>query len=196
LGKGIGMKYLLLFAVITSCAQPKLYLNKEEAIPLKEYSNKTNIRTSKSITIKMITDSRKEKQYIGMAKTGVSYSPTPLELTEPFEVYLKSYLSNALIERGAIVNDAGEIQLEFVVNELWVDELIEKYQPEKAKCKTNITVYTSIGSTNWSGNFWTEIISPGDLADATERLAPTLASCMNEIVEKLVKDETFRTIIK
>ena len=190
------MKYLLLLAVVTSCAQPKLYLNEKEAVPLKEYSKKTKIRSSKSINIKLITDARKDKKYIGLAKTGVSYSPTPLELTKPFETYLKSYLSNAFMERGAMVDALGEIELEFVVNEFWVDELIEKYQPEKAKCRTNITVYTSVGSTNWSGNFWTEIISPGDLTDATERLAPTLASCMNEIVEKLVKDETFRAIIR
>jgi len=190
------MKYLLLLAVVSSCAQPKLYLNEKEAVPLKEYSKKTKIRSSKSINIKLITDARKDKKYIGMAKTGVSYSPTPLELTKPFEIYLKSYLSNAFMERGAMVDALGEIELEFVVNEFWVDEIIEKYQPEKAKCRTNITVYTSVGSTNWSGNFWTEIISPGDLADATERLTPTLASCMNEIVEKLVKDETFRAIIR
>jgi uncharacterized lipoprotein YajG len=190
------MKYLLLLAVVTSCAQPKLYLNEKEAIPLEEYSKKTKVHTSKSINIKLITDSRKEKMYIGMAKTGVSYSPTPLELTQPFEAYLKSYLSNAFMERGVVVDNLGEIGLEFVINDLWVDELIEKYQPEKAKCKANITVYSSVGNTNWSGNYWTEIISPGDLADATERLTPTLASCMNEVVEKLVNDQSFKAIIK
>jgi len=96
-----------------------------------------------------------------------------------------------LTKRGFSVNEMDGVALEVVINELWVEELIEKYQPEKAKCKANVTVYLKEGNTSWNGNYWTEIISPGDLGDGTEKLAPTFASCLNEIVEKLVKDPSF-----
>lgn len=190
------MKLIILLVLAVGCAQPKLFLNEKDAVALKEFSKTTQIKTSKSFKINQITDNRPNKMAIGMGKTGVSYTDTPLELNMPFKEYFKSFLTTSFAQRGVMVDELGEVDLDFVVNELWVDELIEKYQPERAKCKVNITVYSKVTNSTWSGNYWTEITSPGDLADATERLAPTLASCMNEIIEKLAKDQSFLAIIK
>ena len=78
----------------------------------------------------------------------------------------------------------------------FVEEVIEKYKPERAKCKVDLNFHITSPSAKWSGNFWTEFTSAGDLSDGTERLSPTLASCMNAVVEKLVSDQKFIDILK
>ena len=76
-----------------------------------------------------------------------------------------------------------------------VYEVIEKMQPERAKCQLELGFKIENGNRNWSGSYLTEFLSGGDMTDATERLAPTMASCLNDLIEKMVNDEKFSNIL-
>ena len=183
---------LLVLLMFVSCAQHQIKLKNEEMVPFTDFSKISRVGSGlKTIAINSVTDNRENKDQIGMALTGVKYSQTPIVIDRATNEYLKEYLILSLTDRGFSVNDMDGINLDVVINELWVEELIEKYQPEKAKCKANLTFYLKEDKTSWSGNYWTEIVSPGDLSDGTEKIAPTFAYCLNEVVEKLVNDPAF-----
>ncbi len=113
------------------------------------------------------------------------------------EKFLRDYLELALETRGFLIvqNDAKAI-LDITVKELWVEEVIEKYQPEKAKCNISLELKGSKGEETYTGKFWTEIVSPGDMGDATDKLDPTLASCLNIVSEKIAKDQDLLKFLK
>lgn len=183
---------LLFLLIFVSCAQQQITLKNKELVPFNDFSKITRAGNGlKTISFSTVIDNRENKNEVGKALTGVKYKETPIVMNSGTSNYIKEYLTSALTERGFSVNSMDGINIEVVINELWVEELIEKYQPEKAKCKVNFTFYIKEENASWNGNYWTEIISPGDLADGTEKIAPTFASCLNEVVEKLVTDQEF-----
>lgn len=190
------MKWLLLVLVLSSCAQQRILLDEKNVIPFKDFTAKTPLTTSKVFSIQNITDSRKDISAIGVGRTGVNYTETPFVLNRDIASYLKDVFEKGFTDRGIKVGDNGDVLLDLVVNDLWVSELIEKHKLERAHCKVNMTIYSKIDNTTWSGNYWTEITSPGDLGDATEKLPSTFASCLNMIVEKFVKDQSFQALVK
>lgn len=188
---------LLLLLLLVSCAQQRILVKKEFSTPYKDFAQKSVIKSSKNFSILRVTDSRKDKSALGVGLTGVNYTATPYLLSESLESYLEGYLKDSFESRNLVVVDSSaDVQLEFVINELWVSELIEKHQPERAKCKVNMTVYSKLDNTTWSGNYWTEIISPGDMGDGTEKLDPTFASCLNMVFEKFITDKSFSSLVK
>ena len=86
--------------------------------------------------------------------------------------------------------------MSITVKEFWTKELLERFQPERATCKISIDVKVQKNGDEYNGSFWTEVKSPGDMGDATEKLAPTIASCMNIIVEKIVNDQKLLKFIE
>jgi uncharacterized lipoprotein YajG len=186
------MRLLLLLTLFVSCAQNQVILKRDQLKPFNEFSIKTKVADDlKSITIKQVIDARENQTSLGTALTGVQYKKTQIEVGQAPMDYVKSELLQGLVGRGVALNDDYGVAVEVTVNQLWVEELIEKYQPEKAKCNANFTFSINTPKKMWKGNYWTEITSPGDLSDGTVKIAPTLASCMNVIIEKLVNDKTF-----
>lgn len=195
------MKYFqigtIALLLMSGCAQQKVVLkNKEE--PFKEFSAKSSVSAATlPIKIASVTDAREKGSAIGEALTGARYLKTPVYGSENPEVFVKGYLEEALRNREFLLVDNDEkVELNIVIKELWVEEVIEKYQPERAKCRISLEVNAQRESASYTGGFWSEIVSPGDLGDATEKLGPSLASCMNTLVEKIVADEKFASFIK
>jgi len=190
------MKILILMSLLfTSCATKQLVLTTSELLPYKESAQVTKINfQTKSVNILKIVDKREETTY-GFAYTGVQYQKTPLIFNENLNILLMDYFSTALDVRNISVALDGR-PLEIEVEKLWVEEVIENFQPEKAKCVVRLNFHMNLPEEKWSGKYWAEYISEGDLVDGTERLAPTLASCLNEIVEKLVNDQKFINLLK
>ncbi len=190
------MKYLVFLAILASCAMESYLLKEEELRPYKDMAQVTHIdKATKSIQLRSIQDSR-QRPGIGMALTGVKYKKTPVVLAQDLNFFLKDYLHSELENRNVMIDRTSSLILDVVINELWVDEVVEKHQPEKEKCKVDLTFNIEMTNKKWSGQFWTEYTSAGDLTDGTERLAPTFASCLNEVVEKLVNHKEFLEIIK
>lgn len=182
--------------LVSSCASRSIILKQNSLLPYKEMSQVTKLPySSKAIALVKINDHR-ESEFFGKGLTGVQYAETPIVTDVSFQKFFEDYLIAALEMRNVIVTDQASLGLEVDVKELWVEEVINKFQPEKAKCRANLTFHLKDSSQKWSGNFWTEFTSAGDLSDGSERLAPTLASCMNEIIEKLVESKDLKSIIQ
>lgn len=188
------LKYLSLL-VFVGCAAESYYLKQTELLPYKESSQITKLnQVSKTLKITGIIDQRTDKT-IGFAYTGVEYKKTPLYFQEGLEPVLVNQVASALQMRNVEVSDNSGIELSVILKELKVEELIEKMKPERATCKLAMDFSLKDGETAWTGSYWASFTSAGDLSDGTERLAPTLASCLNEVIEKLVNDEKFTNII-
>lgn len=190
------LKFLIMAVFLSSCAMESYLLKQEELQPYKDMAQVSRVdNATKSINLRSITDSR-ELPGIGMALTGVKYKKTPIVLTTTFNQFMTDFIETELGKRNIVLSESSNLYMDVHINELWVEEIIEKHEPEKAKCKANISFDIEAPEKKWSGKFWTEYTSAGDLTDGTERLAPTFASCLNEIVEKLVNHKEFLELIK
>ena len=193
------MRLLFLTLVLQACAASSLVLKKNELLPYKESAQVTKvIGKPLSLRIEAINDKRKQSIY-GYAYTGVQYQKTPLYMDSDLSKLMTDYLSDSFELRNIpVLKGEGAVTASNIIvdiHALWVEEVIEDYQPEKARCRADMAFHIATKSQRWSGRYWTEFTSSGDLSDGTERLAPTMASCLNEILEKLVQDKKFLTTI-
>jgi uncharacterized lipoprotein YajG len=189
----MGIRSSLVFlgavSLLSSCAHTNLTLDQNEFKPFKEYQSKTEFPSGSEVLDMKVIDSRESKQFLGMGKTGASYSDTPLTMPQGASVFISNYFTENLKARGLSLAGSSNVELEIIINKLWVDELIEKYKGERAKCNVEFQVYGKKELETFKGSYWTTITSGGDLTDGTDLLAPTLASCLNEAIEKIVNDQ-------
>lgn len=194
------MKFLLLATLLTSCASNSVLLKNKDLIPYGESQKITRLKGQfNSIALGSVTDGTNSKE-IGTAFSGASYTPVKVYLHGESKVgYIKNYISDALSNRNILIfnqEDSHQLSLDIVINKFWVEEVIEKFKPERAKCVVDLSFSIVGENKSWKGTVWGNFLSPGDLSDGTTRLGPTLASCMNEVVEKLVHDKKFISNIR
>lgn len=186
-----------MFLLLSSCAQQRIVLS-EKMKPF-EGLDQTSAIPHATLPIKIMTvsDSRANAFALGEARTGARFKKTPVVSENGPENFVRSYLEKGLREREVlIVEQDQKVELNVSIHELWVEEVLEKFEPEKAKCRVSLEIHGVKNKEDYTGKFWTEVMSPGDLGDATEKLQPTLASCMNAVVEKIVKDKKFASFVK
>ena len=182
---------------MVSCAQQKVVLQDVNLIPFEDFSKVTTLDQA-TLPVKLfeLIDQR-EKMGVGEARTGAQFKETPVEFRYGFSEYFKDYIKNSLKRRNVLMVMSDEKALmSITVKEFWTKELLERFQPERATCKISIDVKVQKNGDEYNGSFWTEVKSPGDMGDATEKLAPTIASCMNIIVEKIVNDQKLLKFIE
>lgn len=186
------IKVLLTLLAVISCAN--LGLVKIEKEELKAYPEFNRITFASSETanfeIVEVIDARINKDNIGEALVGVYFEKTPVSLYKDTNAFLKDYFYSSLSARNFTLVEGSENQVTIIINKLWVDELIEKFKPERAKCVVDLSFKMKNSKGESTIKLWNTVISKGDLGDATKKLAPTLASCLNEAVEKLVKNNS------
>ena len=188
--------FILLFLMV-SCAQQKVVLQDVNLIPFEDFSKVTTLDQA-TLPVKLfeLIDQR-ETMGVGEARTGAQFKETPVEFRYGFSEYFKDYIKNSLKRRNVLMVMSDEKALmSITVKEFWTKELLERFQPERATCKISIDVKVQKNGDEYNGSFWTEVKSPGDMGDATEKLAPTIASCMNIIVEKIVNDQKLLKFIE
>ncbi len=188
--------FILLFLMV-SCAQQKVVLQDVNLIPFEDFSKVTTLDQA-TLPVKLfeLIDQR-EKMGVGEARTGAQFKETPVEFRYGFSEYFKDYIKNSLKRRNVLMVMSDEKALmSITVKYCWTKELLERFQPERATCKISIDVKVQKNGDEYNGSFWTEVKSPGDMGDATEKLAPTIASCMNIIVEKIVNDQKLLKFIE
>ena len=192
-GDTMKITLMLLMVGMISCAQQEIKLSGDDR-PYGSSNEVTPVRmATKNIQIAEVTDAR-EKTDIGVARTGLQYRETPVRLNQEFTQFMREYFTDAFYKRNIMVESEAEIVLSIVVNQLWLSEVLNNN--EAAKCEVNLSLSANEGKRSWKGNVWTEYVSKGDLSDGTDKLGPTLATCLNNAVEKLVKDKAFVTFLK
>lgn len=191
------MSRLLLMFLLVSCAKVSLVtLKKEELKPYPEFNSITYAKEETTdFEISEVIDAREVKTQVGEALVGVYFDKTPVELYKDTSLFLKDYLYSSLAARNFTVAQNSENKMVVIINKLWVSELIEKYKPERAKCEIDATIKFQNEKKAAQIKLWTSITSKGDMGDATEKLPSTLASCLNELTEKLVKSDALYQFI-
>lgn len=190
------MKNFLLVMVvvlISSCAQNQIVLSGKELPYTTSASVTPVVMGTKNLEIVEVVDNRENKD-VGIARTGVQYRETPVKLAQDMDAFVKDFFQTALYKRNIMLTDEAPIKLQIIINKLWLSEVLNNN--EAAKCEANFSFIAHEKDRTWKGNVWTEYQSRGDLSDGTDKLGPTLATCMNNIVEKLVTDSTFITFIQ
>ena len=188
--------FLLSFVMMMiSCASSRLVLENAQLRPYKDMSQVSKLNGNTLQLNLVAVEDKRVNESVGTGFSGVQYNPTPVFLEERVSLYLQNYFIDAFASRNIEITNTASMILQIDIDELLVEEKIEKHQPEKAFCRGKITYHVTSGPQKWSGTFWTEYLSAGDLSDGTERLAPTLASCLNELVEKLVTNKEFKEIV-
>ena len=190
------MKLLLLTLFLSSCAVPSIMFKQDQMKAYKEASKISFISVSRDVNLVAVRDLRENKADIGHGLTGSTYSKTPIYLAHGVNAFMESYFKKAFEQRNIVVSKDSLNKLEIEIHELWVKEVIEKFKPEKAQCKANMSFKVTNTKGSWTGKKWVQFLSGGDMTDGTERLAPTLASCLNDLVEKIVNDIEFKKMIK
>ena len=189
------MRYAILFLLL-SCATGSYLLKDNDLHSELEKLKVTRINSAaQSIVIMSIADKR-DVINLGNAYTGVQYNKTPVVLTTNLKDFMSRFLVSSFSKRNLIINESSKLKMTVEVNQLWVEEVIDKFKPERAKCRVDISFHILGDNKKWSGNFWAEYLSEGDMRDGTERITPTLANCLNEVIEKLVADKKLLTILQ
>lgn len=190
------IKFLLMLLILSSCAMSNIVLKKTELKPYKASSKISFISVSRDINLVEIVDKRINKSDIGYGLTGSTYSKTPVYLANGAVPFMTNYFTEAFEKRNIIINPNSKNRLSIEILKLEVSEVIEKFQPEKAKCYVKFNFNIKKASGQWSSEKWVKFLSGGDMSDGTERLGPTFASCMNDLIEKLVNDVEFKKALK
>lgn len=190
------MTKLLFLLLITSCATSNITIKRVELLPYKDSAQVTKVKPGQiGLTIESVRDLRASKD-IGFAYTGVKYSKTPLSLEKPVELFIQDYFSDQLELRNIEVLSDSPAKMEISIVTFQVYELVEQFQPERAKCELQLEFKMNQNAKSWNGSYSTEYTSAGDMKDGTTRLAPAMASCLNNLVEKMVNDPEFTAFFK
>lgn len=190
------MNKVVMMLLLIGCASSSITVKQNELLPYKDSAKVTKLNAGEvSLTIEAVRDLRASKD-LGFAYTGVKYSKTPIQLEKPLELLLQEYFNNQLELRNIEVLSDSPTKLTISIVNFQVYELIEQFKPERAKCELQLEFAMVQNAKSWNGSYATEYISAGDATDGTERLAPAMASCLNNLVEKMVNDPQFTAFLK
>ena len=185
------MGKLLLIFLFVSCAAPSYTLKKQDLRPYGESDKITRTNfANNTLELLPVSDNRTNKN-LGIAYIGMQYTQTPIEVESSIEHLMKDMLEDSLTKRNLMITSDAKRKLRAEILEIKLNEVIEKMKPERAKCELKMQFNVEDENGNWKGSFKTEFLSAGNLADGTTRIAPTFASCFNDMVERLVNDEKF-----
>lgn len=189
--------YLFLCLTVASCAYTGVELVPEKMKPMVDFEKVTMVSGNKlAFDITQITDERGEKGNIGFAKTGVSNVATPINIQGGVEEYVKGRLVNGLKKRGVALRPQSEAELRIKILDLKILEEIDGQGPaERSACVVKLQLNMHFNQDplpKWTGEIAVKANSKGTIFDATDLGGPMLESCMNEFVEKLIREPKFQ----
>ncbi len=195
------IKISLIAITLSGCASHDLILKKEAFTPLKQYSKVSKVvRAESSVHINKFIDKRKDKGPIGSALTGFFAKPTPIEFEKSLESYVLDEMNTGLRERGVSVSSVtgGDFDLNGEIQEFSIEETTVGLGPQEAKCsvKLELSLWDNRKEVmRWKGSFYVNLTSGGKVMDGGEKFAPTIASCMNEILEQVINKKKFQEVL-
>lgn len=184
---------------LSGCAIQKIVFKSAELeSPLKQFKEFTMTDGMKLQDV-LVFDYREQKESIGMARTGIFNTNTPIYLDDSFENVMKTLIRKNFEKRAVKFDVKAKHKLKIAIQKLWLDENANGLQPESSTCqmeakfefisvKTRQPVYIGNASSNVQGTN-----SP---FDTTESNGPALVTCVNYLVEKMVTDDTIKTLLK
>lgn len=192
-------KIALTLMLLASCATyERLELVSDKLKPLADFASVTTVSGNKLLfKVGEFIDSRKIKDRVGMAKTGLSNTATPIVMQEGSVAYVQARLDSGLKKRGfSLPKDQSNV-LKGEIQELWVSEHAASNGTEFSQCNIALALNLYVDGSSvakWSGTTSVEARSKGTILDVTDTNGAMLESCMNEAIEKLIRDEKFKNL--
>lgn len=192
------LKYCLCLLVV-SCAYSGVELVPDKMKPMVDFEKVTMVGgNALAFDITTVSDGRSDKSNIGFAKTGLSNVATPINIQGGVETYVKSRLVSGLKKRGVSLRADSAAELRVKILELKLTEEIDGQGPaERSVCQVKLQLdmhFDKEPLPKWSGEVAVKANSKGTIFDATDLGGPMLESCMNEFVEKLIREPKFQAL--
>lgn len=192
------LKYCLCLLVV-SCAYTGVELVPDKMKPMVDFEKVTMVGgNALAFDITTVSDGRSDKSNIGFAKTGLSNAATPINVQGGVETYVKSRLVSGLKKRGVSLRADSAAELRVKILELKLTEEIDGQGPaERSVCQVKLQLdmhFDKEPLPKWSGQVAVKANSKGTIFDATDLGGPMLESCMNEFVEKLIREPKFQAL--
>jgi len=190
---------IILLTTLLGCASTQqITLSSDELKPLKQYAKITSVTTDGfSVDIAQVTDLRENQKNIGLAYTGFTDNKTPVDFHVPLGSLVKEHLKKAFKQRGIGVSTTGEYILSAQIEKFWLEEITKGLGPREYECEVkmnfNINTKGQVKS-QWSGSFWSKITSGTQNQEGLDKKSATIASCLNQVVEKLIRDKPLQSL--
>ena len=190
---------ITLLTLLAGCASTQqITLSSGELKPMKQYAKMTKVITDGfSLNISKVTDQRENRNSIGQAYTGFTDKKTSIAFNEPLEMLVKEQLEIAFKQRGIGISSPGEYTLEAQIEDFWLEEITTGLGPREYECeikmKFNLDTVAQVKS-QWSGSFWAKITSGTENQEGLDKKSSTIASCLNQVVEKLILDKKLQSL--
>lgn len=190
--------FLITFCfILLGCASKKVTINLDKDIRTHAYLTNTSSFKPRTIhlEIKNFKDLRKKGNQIGEMKSGMSNKLTPIELDRDLGRYLQDDFEKGFIKRGLIFSGKKSLILRGEIERFWVEEVSKNYGVEHSQCQIQLSfelIEKKSQFVKWQGSYNSKLLAKGTIGDTSSNNAPTLKSCVNEVVEKLVRDPKFQ----
>jgi hypothetical protein len=195
------MKLVILIVIVLAvgCSSQSVVLE-----PSVQSYEKINLKNNENLSpinlVRVINNTGEET--LGEARTGAQYRKTPVLASESPEKLAELLLTKAFQDQRIIFDESSPYHMKVTINKLWLSEVLERN--EAAKCELELyfemshesKTTSSLATKNWNNTTKVTYQSQGDLQDATEKLAPTLTTCINIAVEKVVGSDDFIPFLK
>lgn len=195
------MKLLLFLFVLSSCAtQKEIKLNSTD-LKIDKNTEQMNSFSSNTLRVKFfpIETNLNQGNIWGEGTSKIQYSKIPVVYdTEP-AIYLREFLINEFLKKGIKIvskDEESDIHLILVLDKFWVKEVIEKFQPEVAKCEIAVNIIMKKEKADYQASEYVMITSAGDLGSATDKLVPTIKACMEKLANDILRKEKFNLFIR
>ena len=190
---------IILLTTLYGCASTQqITLSSDELKPLKQYAKVTSVTTDGfSVDISKVTDLRENQRHVGQAYTGFTDKKTDIDFNLPLESLVKEQLKMALKQRGIGISTSGEYTLNAEIEKFWLEEITTGLGPREYECevKMNFNLNTKAQvKSQWSGSFWSKITSGTQNQTGLDKKTATIASCLNQVVEKLIRDKLLQSL--
>lgn len=191
---------LLLTVLFTSCATKVVIIKTEGLVPLKDFAKVTYV-SGNDFDFKMGTfsDERQIKDSIGIAHTGARDEKTPIQSDIPLTDYVSSRLNSLMEKRGFIIKDESQYTLSGEIKEFWISETAGAIFDERSHCNVKLAIALKTekkGAVNWLGEFSVKATSKSTIGDTTTLDGNMMESCMNLIVEKIIRDPRLQNLAR
>ncbi len=191
---------LLPLGLLWGCAYVGVELVPQKMQPLPDFAEVTMVSGNHTpFAVTDFEDVRPIQDRVGEAKTGLSNTTTPIVLQGSTSDYVRERIETGLRKRGVAIRADSSLQLRGRIVELWVNEIVDSKNTgtERSQCHVKLNL-EFFGQTQklplWSGEIVVTAASKATFLDTTDLNGPMLESCMNEVLEKLVREEKFHSV--
>lgn len=183
---------LLSVSFLSACAQKAIYLNPTEFGKIPKLETLTKAKPGSSIGLAPFTDARNDQTKVGVAKSGIGNTDTPIYLYNGVGQYVTQRFSDGLQKRNVQISDTAPFVIKGVIKKLWITEIAPGFSPQSSQCEVELSISLVPKDPKQSTYWWagtTSAQGTRNVFNTTSSDGPVLDACVNEAIEKFLHNE-------